>query len=407
MIKPLNGKYFTAIDIPSYHDFSQEMFGNEANVQNITFIVTESCNLACSYCYESHKTGKRMSKATAWAALDMLFNKEKINGYYDFDKTKAVILDFIGGEPLLEIGLIDDICSEFSYRSFKENPPWGLNYMFSFSTNGILFDAPDVHRYFKKHRGKASIGISLDGDKELHDRCRVFPDGRGSYDIVSENAKRLLKDNPYSSTKVTFCPENIGTLFRAVKSLREDIGYIFINANCVFEEGWTEGHAETFYQQLVQLADYIIDNHLYDKFYISLFDETIGKPDADMDKNWCGGNGQMLAIGVDGVCYPCVRFAPVSLQAMPPLVVGNVFSGLMKSSQACETCRKLKAITLRSQSPQKCLDCEIKSGCALCSGYNYEKFGDANIRATFICPMHKARVKANQYYWDRLKKEVG
>lgn len=34
-----------------------------------------------------------------------------------------------------------------------------------------------------------------------------------------------------------------------------------------------------------------------------------------------------------------------------------------------------------------------------CTAYNYQIFGTPNKRATFICPMHKARVLANEYYW--------
>ena len=35
-----------------------------------------------------------------------------------------------------------------------------------------------------------------------------------------------------------------------------------------------------------------------------------------------------------------------------------------------------------------------------CSAYNYQVFGTANKRATFICEMHKARALANAYYWN-------
>ena len=49
----------------------------------------------------------------------------------------------------------------------------------------------------------------------------------------------------------------------------------------------------------------------------------------------------------------------------------------------------------------ECFNCPIAQGCAWCSAYNYQKFGTANHRATFICPMHKARVLANVYYWNK------
>ena len=48
----------------------------------------------------------------------------------------------------------------------------------------------------------------------------------------------------------------------------------------------------------------------------------------------------------------------------------------------------------------------MATGCAWCTGYNYDASPDGTIfqRATFICKMHKARVRANNYYWAKLEK---
>ena len=61
------------------------------------------------------------------------------------------------------------------------------------------------------------------------------------------------------------------------------------------------------------------------------------------------------------------------------------------------------------QSAEECLNCDIASGCALCTGLNYDTADTDTIyqRAMYICKMHKARVKANNYYWERLEKEKG
>lgn len=45
-------------------------------------------------------------------------------------------------------------------------------------------------------------------------------------------------------------------------------------------------------------------------------------------------------------------------------------------------------------------------GCAWCSAYNYEETGSVNKRVTYICPMHKARILANVYYWNKLFKKL-
>jgi uncharacterized protein len=52
------------------------------------------------------------------------------------------------------------------------------------------------------------------------------------------------------------------------------------------------------------------------------------------------------------------------------------------------------------------MECEVNGGCAWCQGANYD-FGPTDTiyqRATYICKMHKARVRANKYYWERFNK---
>ena len=117
-MEPKNGLYLSTHDFPQWSDDIAPLLSDnnvclsdedDMLTKNITFVVTEACNLNCSYCYECHKTNNRMSKEVAKEAVDMLFDKNKINGYYNLDKTKAVIIEFIGGEPLLEIELMDYI----------------------------------------------------------------------------------------------------------------------------------------------------------------------------------------------------------------------------------------------------------------------------------------------------------
>ena len=57
-----------------------------------------------------------------------------------------------------------------------------------------------------------------------------------------------------------------------------------------------------------------------------------------------------------------------------------------------------------TQSPQKCIECDVASGCAWCQGENYDSAKTNTIfeRSTAICLMHKARVRANNYYWNKL-----
>ena len=153
-----------------------------ASVKTITFCVTEDCNLACRYCYMTGKNNKgKMSFQIAKQAIDYILKERSL-----FNE-KGVIWDFIGGEPFLEIELIDQISDYIKQQMFLLDHPWFNKYRFSFSTNGILYNTSKVQNYIKKNRGHISIGISIDGNKTKHDLQRIKKDGTGTYDDVIKN----------------------------------------------------------------------------------------------------------------------------------------------------------------------------------------------------------------------------
>ncbi len=371
----------------------------------ITFIVTENCNLNCSYCYEKHKTQKNMSQEVANKAVDFLFS-DKIYPYFKKEDVDGFIIEFIGGEPLLMPELIDSVCLNFKEQCFNKNKTWLQNSMFNMSSNGTLYFDPKVQTLLDNHKGMMSLGITIDGDKKLHDSCRLYHDGRGSYDDVERSIKHWIKKSEelFPGTKVTIAPENVMYLSDAIKHLWENVGLKSIHANCVFEDVWEEKHEKIFYDELIKIADYLLDNELYSTYWVSLFDELIGKPDEDLDTNGCGGNGRMLAIGTDGALYPCLRFSGHALAKNKAYSIGDVTNGINIDDPWL---KDLMKVTKRSSSPQKCLNCKIATGCGLCTGYHYDEYNDTNKRATNICGMHKARVEANKYYFNKLYKKLG
>lgn len=369
--------------------------------KNITFIVTKDCQLACKYCYLVGKNEKeRMSWEVAKAAIDYILDHEQ-----EF-REESVIWDFIGGEPFLEIDLIDKICDYIKVQLYSRNHHWFNSFRFSFSTNGINYDSPKVQEFIAKNRNHLSIGITIDGTKRKHDLNRIWKgDGpeRGSYTDVVRNIPLWLEQFPEAATKVTISTADIPYIKESVLHLYS-LGIKEVNINCVFEDVWNDGDDSLFEEQLVGLADAIIDNRLYENYACSFFSEIIGKPlDPDTEnQNWCGA-GKMLAVDAAGNFYPCTRFAAYSLRDKKPIIIGNVYNGIDRNKL-----RPFLSLDRTTQSPQKCLDCEVASGCAWCQGENYDAAQTNTVyeRATAICLMHKARVRANNYYWNKLYRQL-
>lgn len=139
--------------------------------KSITFIVTKDCQLACKYCYLVGKNEKeRMPWEVAKAAIDYILDHE----HDDVFNTESVIFDFIGGEPFLEIELIDRICDYLKVQMFSLGHHWFNSYRFSFSTNGINYDSEAVQRFIRKNLDHLSIGITIDGTRRKHDLNRVW-----------------------------------------------------------------------------------------------------------------------------------------------------------------------------------------------------------------------------------------
>ena len=109
--------------------------------KNITFIVTKDCQLACKYCYLVGKNEKeRMTWDVAKQAIDYILSHEE-----DM-REESVVWDFIGGEPFLELELIDKICDYLKWEMYRRNHLWFMSYRFSFCTNGSNYHPDKVQQ---------------------------------------------------------------------------------------------------------------------------------------------------------------------------------------------------------------------------------------------------------------------
>lgn len=377
--------------------------GNNKFTRNITFQITDDCNLCCSYCYQHNKGHHKMPFEVAKKLIDgILTNDKSINNYVKSENAIGIVLEFIGGEPFLEVDLIDKIIDYFIEKCIILHHPWIDRFRVSICSNGVLYFTPKVQEFIKKHQTHLSFTISIDGNKTLHDACRVFPDGTGSYDLAIKAAKHYRKYyDAILSSKMTLSPDNINFVFPALVNLWEN-EYNFIYCNCIYEKGWTIEHAKILYYELKKVADYLLNNHLERIKGTSILNLDLSQQKNISDKNFCGGDGNMLAVDYKGDLYPCLRYMESSIgQSQLPYIIGNVNDGIEYNQQTKDMIAGLD-VTYKSQSPQECLDCPVSSECGWCSALNYQEFGTINKRTTYTCLMHKARVLANYYYQNKM-----
>lgn len=161
------------------------------------FILTEDCNFNCSYCYvkgempHSHKT-RTMSCETAMAGLSAYAR------FVDSSETGQKMIILYGGEPLLNFEVVKEIVLETErYKAEKRLP---TNVQILVITNGSLLNAA-IAGFFREHH--VQVSVSLDGDQEATDSCRVFADGRGTYTGVMAGIRTAQEQGCDVSLSVT------------------------------------------------------------------------------------------------------------------------------------------------------------------------------------------------------------
>ncbi len=176
-----------------------------------------------------------------------------------------------------------------------------------------------------------------------------------------------------------------------------------LNHHLIIIDVWKDGDEDIYQEQLILLADYIIDNHLWDKYNTSLFSDSVGfRTDEEDLMNPVCGTGGMYCVDAKGDIYNCVRFMDYSLDNKQSKKIGDIYNGI-----DLDKIRPIKTLFPRYISDKECRDCKVNHNCTYCAGHNYDVSENDSMfyRATAICKMFKAHVKANNYYWARLYNE--
>lgn len=388
-------------------DFADEIYAlyseqdPQATCRNITFQVTDDCCLKCTYCYQIHKGHRMMTNETAKKIVDLLFNLYDKNeeGAVVNRHTYGIILDFIGGEPFMNVAVMDFIMDYFIKECVRREHIWLTNFRASISTNGLLYFEPEVQKFLKKYKNFISMNVTIDGPKEIHDICRVDYNNQGSFDrsmAAWEDWQKMVGQEQVE-TKITIAPENLPYL-NSIFDFFFKRGCTYIHANPIFEHEWTVEEGRDYYYILIDLANRLLKE---DKAKSRLFDERCFRPLLSTDtENFCGGTGKMVAFDPEGLAYPCLRYMESSLGTeREPIVVGDT-TGIYSTDKAKAIYEDMCKVTRQSQSTEECIDCPIATGCAFCSAWNYQETGSYNKRSTHTCWMHRAASLANVYYWN-------
>lgn len=166
-----------------------------SGLQQLILNISERCNLRCKYCvysglypYERTHSYRTMAKTITLRTIDYFLNHAQESDHVD--------ISFYGGEPLISYEIIKETIKFIINRKYSKD----IN--FHIDTNGTLL-TDEMLKFILKN--KIFIQVSLDGPQQLHDRYRVFPDCKGSFNIIMQNLRKIIKlDKDYYMKRVAF-----------------------------------------------------------------------------------------------------------------------------------------------------------------------------------------------------------
>lgn len=361
-------------------------------ITDLTLNIVNSCNLHCRYCWNeggmygrSFINNPKMDERVAVNAVDLLIKESK--------GAKDLVVDFYGGEPLLNFDLIKEVISYCRKIQGKER----INFRFLLATNGTLL-TKETGEFLIKNG--VDVAVSLDGSQEIQDTQRPFPDGKGSFDVIMNNINSLKKEyrerlvgratfTPYSTKVIrTFkFLHNLG--FERIEVCESEKAGYGLESSSQFFFSDLEGlrHLRSLYYNLAifYTQEVIKGNLTYENTYFNRFFKQLSRLyHIQSVVGTCSAGFSLIAVDMDGSVYPCTAFVGI-----PQFRIGTANTGIDE--------RKLRAfLNTRVSSSDACEKCWAKRLCQGCgSCYNLNYFSNKNLGQPdpYYCELFRYKTK--------------
>jgi len=264
-------------------------------------VITTHCNLRCRYCQAHAARPEHMSLKVARRTVQCIAER----------KTPYITLEFQGGESTLNWNVLVFLTK--SIRKLERN---NRKIDITLISNLTALNANKM-QFFKDY--SVNICASLDGPKHIHDQNRIFGNGKGTYDVVIRNIKKLRKQFKKS---VNFLPTITKSSLCAFKEIIDE--YVRWGATSIALRpvnhlgnacsnwrnlGYSAEEFMTFYKNAL---DYILELNkkgifIRERMAKVILQKVFNKEDpyyVDMMSPCGAGRGQIVYMP-DGSCYPC------------------------------------------------------------------------------------------------------
>ena len=363
-----------------YEDIAHSSMDDRDYIKAVCLNIIHACNLRCKYCfadegeYNGHK-GK-MSLETAKNAIDYVVKRS--------GPRKNIEIDLFGGEPTMMMDTIKEIIAYARENEAK----WNKRIRFTMTTNATLL-TDEMMDYMDKEL--ENIILSIDGRKEVNDKVRIRFDGKGSYDQILPNIKKMVAKrdkNKAHTVRGTFTRENLD-FYEDVKMMVDE-GFREISIEpVVLEDGHPLALRKEDLPKIFESYDKLYDELVQKKaegkefnFYHFKVDLN-GGPCVYKRISGCGAGFEYVAITPQGEVYPCHQFVGKEEYKLGSIYDDSYNADLGMSFKKAHIYNK-----------PKCRNCWARFYCSGgCQANNIAFNNDINNPYDIGCQMQKKRIE--------------
>lgn len=365
-----------------------EITDSRTRGDRLVLVVTQTCNLACKYCYAQQGN---YGVADDINIMTMETAKNAVIHMFSIFREGVSKIQFFGGEPLINFELIKNIT------------PWIIGYYrakgakepeFYIVTNGTILN-DEIMDFFNKYN--VTVTISIDGNKKINDTNRIFNNGKGTYDTISSNINTLnAKRKHLLALEMTVNESNIEQFIDSnelvdIQDLRKFKPDMFhIVPVLLSDEERTFDNKELFQESLKQYFVKSIDlsaNSIFDESPVNIMkplDITRNIIHKNPKCNLCSAGIRDFSVGANGDLYPCFTFI-----GHDEYKIGNVNSEELDNfDKVFGQCR-----SNTYDSIEKCRKCWAKGVCSGCIGNFYLINGSIDQPIDDLCEVQKSMIE--------------
>ena len=336
-----------------------------SNSVGLVLLTTNNCNLNCSYCFEGKEKPKtKMDEETFQRIVKFIELKKKE------EKILNLSICWYGGEPLLYPNLLKD----YGQRLKKICENLDIQMSSSIITNGIGLSNKNIK--ILQEIDIEMIQVTIDGEKEIHDRRRPFVNSnKSSFDQIIKNLEDVA-----GKIRISIRINVDKEVYPGIQKLFEELIIRKIwphNKNISLYLGFTCATKEFNNETLFSDEEFYSAVVEFRKLKFQIYNDWAAKNDLPSAKlkcqyprftnNYCGTYSGSNAFVIDSEGYISKCWEHVN---NPQVVIGNIQDGIINTTKS----EKFKKIIENLNIPQKCLNCKILPICEaqFCPNDNFE-----------------------------------